>query len=280
MWLVSRTDATPRANLKYLRALGRGLAGAILFSLPLLMTMEMWMLGFYLPPGMLFQFLLLNLAMLVGMSRVSGFEATGGWGDDVMDAFSAYAVAFIWSAVILWLLGIVKVGMPASELVGKIAIESVPASFGAMLGSKQLGRTSSEGDEKVRKTYSGQIFLMAAGALFFAFNVAPTEEMILISFRMTPWLSILLMLASLLLLHTLVYTIGLKGSERPDGPLNFWSVFFRFSVVGYAVAAIVCLYLLWTFGRVQDTGMAHVVGMVAVVAFPGAIGAAIARLII
>ena len=277
---VRHLDLSPKANWTYLKALGRGFAGAILFSLPILMTMEMWWLGFYLDPPRLLQFLFVNFIILVGLSRVSGFEATGGWWDDVMDAFAAYAVAAIWSAFILWLLGIVEPDMPASEIIGKIAIESVPASFGAMLGGKQFGEGQSAGAEKERKTYWGQLFLMVTGAMFVAFSVAPTEEMILISFRMTPLLSIGLVVLSLMLLHGFVYTIGLKGHEKPPGPTSFWSIFLRFSVVGYAIAAIVSLYLLWTFGRVEQTSPTQIAGMVAVLAFPGAIGAAFARLVI
>lgn len=278
--LPDRIDTGANANWKYLKALGRGIAGAILFSLPILMTMEMWWLGFYLEPHRLLQFLVLNFIILVGLSRVSGFEKTGGWGDDVMDACAAYAVALLWSALILWVLGIVDLTMPASEIVGKIAIESVPASFGAMLGGNQFGQGSGEGDEKKRKTYVGQLFLMLTGAMFVAFSVAPTEEMILISFRMSSTQSILLVLLSLVLLHGIVYTVGLRGEEKPQGPTSFWSIFVRFSVVGYAVAAIASFYLLWTFGRLDNTAATQVVAMVAVLAFPGAIGAALARLVI
>ena len=278
--LGARIDSSRKANWKYLKALGRGLAGAILFSLPILMTMEMWWLGFYLAPHRLLQFLIVNFVILVGLSRVSGFEKTGGWGDDVMDAFAAYAVAAVWSAVILWVLGIVDSSMPKSEIVGKIAIESVPASFGAMLGGKQFGQSKGEGSEKERKTYVGQLFLMLTGAMFVSFSVAPTEEMILISFRMSPAHSVILILLSLILLHGLDYTVGLKGSEKPEGATSFWSIFLRFSVVGYAVAVAASFYLLWTFGRVENTAITQTVSMVAVLAFPGAIGAALARLVI
>jgi putative integral membrane protein (TIGR02587 family) len=269
------------ANLEYLGGLGRLFAGAILFSLPILMTMEMWWLGFYLEPTKLVQFAVVNFIVLVGLSRVSGFEKTASWGDDALDALTAYAVAAIWSAVVLWLFGIVEFGQPASEIVGKITLQSVPASFGAMLASKQLGSSQSNDKEKKdRSTYWGQLFLMLAGALFVGFSVAPTEEMILISFRLSAVHSMLLILISIVLLHGFVYTVGFKGEEEPAGPATFWGVFVRFSVVGYGIAALVSLYLLWTFGRVEGTAWPEVAAMVAVLAFPGAIGAALARLVV
>ena len=269
------------ANWQYLNGIGRLFAGAILFSLPILMTMEMWWLGFYLDPPKLVQFALLNFLVLVGLSRVSGFEKTISWFDDFLDALAAYAIAAIWSAAVLWLFGIVEIGQPATEVVGKIMLEAIPASFGAMLASKQLGsRESNDEEEKDRSSYWGQLLLMLGGALFVGFSVAPTEEMILISFRMSAVHSMVLIALSIVLLHGFVYTVGFKGQEQPPGPATFWGVFVRFSVVGYGIAAVVSLYLLWTFGRVEGTAWPEVAAMVAVLAFPGAVGAAVARLVV
>lgn len=280
--LLDRVDTRPQANWKYVKGLGRVFAGAILFGLPLLMTMEMWWLGFYLEPSLLIQFVVVNFMILVGLARVSGFEPATEWTDDVMDAFSAYGVAAIWSFFILWLLGIIEFHQPPGEIAGKVALESIPSSFGAMLADKALGGTDHESaeEERERATYAGQLFLMLAGALFLGFSVAPTEEMILIGFLMDPAQSMGLIVLSLILLHGIVYTVGFKGQEKPAGPSSFWSIFLRFTIPGYAIAALVALYLLWTFGRIEGTAAAQIVPTVVVLAFPGAVGAALARLVI
>ena len=57
-------------------------------------------------------------------------------------------------------------------------------------------------------------------------------------------------------------------------------VLLRFTVVGYALVLIVSLYMLWTFGRIDGTSLFEIVNTVSVLAFPGAIGAAAARLIV
>ena len=269
----------PRANREYAKSLARASAGAIIFSLPLLMTMEMWWLGFYLDRPRLAQFIVVNLLVLVGLSRVSGFEPTISWLDDLMDALSAYAIGALASAATLALFGIIVPGMAASEIVGKIAIQSVPASFGAMLAAKQLGESAGPGEERDRSSYIGQLFLMLVGALFLAFNVAPTEEMLFISFRMTPWHSVALVLVSILLLHIFVYTVGFKGEKKPPGATTFIRTLLRFSIVGYAIALLASLYILWTFGRTEGVNAAQIASMTAVLAFPAAIGAAIARLV-
>ncbi len=282
MGILASPDTSASANWCYAQHLGRAVAGGIIFSLPILMTMEMWWLGFSLDRIKLLQFVLVNLLLLVGLSRLSGFEETQSLGDDVLDAFAAYGAAALASFGLLAVFGIITPGMPAGEIVGKVAIETVPASFGAMLAGKQLGGNGGEevGNKRERASYPGQLFLMGAGAIFLGFSVAPTEEMMLISFRMGPWHSIALIALSILLLHALVYTVGFKGQEKPDEANGFLSVFLRFTLVGYAIAVLVSLYLLWTFGRTEGSDPVEIASMVAVLAFPGALGAAIARLVI
>jgi putative integral membrane protein (TIGR02587 family) len=121
---------------------------------------------------------------------------------------------------------------------------------------------------------------MLAGSLFLAFNVAPTEEVSLIGFKMTPWHSLALMAASLLLLHLLVYAIGLSGqTERPEG-YGAGRLFLVYSIPGYGIALLVSLYVLWTFGSADGTSIQGLAGSMVVLGFPAAIGAAIARLVI
>ena len=279
-------DTGAAANRDYARALGRAFAGAIIFSLPLLMTMEMWWLGFYLDRIKLLQFIAVNFLVLVGLARVSGFEPSVGLADDILDAFAAYSVAVVASLVVLAMFGIITPEMPPGEIIGKLAVQSVPASFGAMLASKQLtgdgGSDPAEGDkkEKARSSYGGELFLMLAGALFLGFNVAPTEEMVLISYRMTGWHGIALVLTSIVLLHAFVYALGFKGTEQRAPDSGFLTSFIRFSIVGYGIAVLVSLYVLWTFGRTEDLSAPQIAAMVAVLGFPSAIGAAIARLVV
>lgn len=268
-------------NWTYAQSLGRAFAGSIIFSLPLLMTMEMWWLGFTLDKMKLLQFILVNFVVLIGLARVSGFERAVNWYDDILDALAAYGIAVFGAAAILWLFGVIQASMSAGEVVGKIAVQSVPASFGAMLATKLLGESADDPEqERARNGYGAQLFLMLAGALFLGFNVAPTEEMMLISYQMNPARSIVLVLASIIFLHSLVYTVGFRGEERFKDDAGFFSIFLRYSMAGYAIAALVSLYVLWTFGRTAGADAAEIASIVAVLGFPAAIGAAIARLVV
>lgn len=266
------------SNRAYAVDLMRAFGGAVIFSFPLLMTMEMWWLGFYIDPLRLLVFLNLNLAVLFGLSCFAGFRETFHLKEDALDAFAAYGMGTISSAVLLVLFGIVTWDMPLDEIVGKIAVQAVPASIGAMAARSQLG--DNEAEEKGTDGYAAQLFLMLAGALFLAFNVAPTEEMVLISFLMTPWHGLVLVLISLLVLHAFVYALDFSGQEELPGNGGFWRTFFGYSIAGYGIALLVSLYVLWTFGRLDGLGAGQIAMMTAVLGFPSAIGAALARLIV
>ena len=54
----------------------------------------------------------------------------------------------------------------------------------------------------------------------------------------------------------------------------------HYSLAGYAIAVGVSLFVLWVFGRTDGVDLPHIAMMTAVLAFPGAIGAAIARLVV
>lgn len=276
------TDTAPThvatTNRDYAVALGRAIAGATIFGLPLLMTMEMWGLGHSLAPLMLIQFSLANLIILFGLSKVAGFEESHRSLDDVLDALAAYAVGVAVSIVGLTLVGVIGSDTIFSEAVGKIAIQAVPASFGAMIGARMLGDDEVEQGEQWRDTYSGQLFLFAAGALFLSFTIAPTEEVLLISFQVTPWHGLLLVLLSILLLHLILHVIGFRGQSERIGTGE--ALLLRQTLPGYAIAAIMSWYVLWTFGSTDGLDWPRLVMAVAVLSLPAALGAAIARLVV
>ena len=71
-----------------------------------------------------------------------------------------------------------------------------------------------------------------------------------------------------------------RGQARLAEGIAPWSEFFRLSVVAYALSLLVCLYVLWTFGRAEGLAPAQLLIETVVLGFPGALGAAAARLIL
>ena len=265
----------------FLIGLARAFGGAIFLSLPLLMTMEMWELGFYMDRLRLALFIAVFIPILMGLSHFAGFQETESWTEDAVDGVIAYLVGFVTAAVVLSLLGILSTSMPPREMLGMVSLQAVPASVGAAMARGQFGPPPEDEDGSPEGAgYRGTLFLMLAGAIYFAFNVAPTEEMILIAFRMTTWQSLGLVAASLLMMHAFVYAVEFRGQSRRAEATTSREAFVRFTVVGYAIALVVSLYVLWSFGRLESSGLLYSVQSMVVLAFPASLGAAAARLIL
>src|SRR5687767_6666775 len=147
--------------------LAHDFGGAIIFSVPLLMTMEMWWLGFYMDRFRLALFLVLAFLLVMGLSYFEGGEET--FKIEVLDALTAYTVGYTVAAVMLFIFGIIKPGMSADELIGKIALHSIPCSIGAILARRQLGGEATHKEQRRQDQYGGKIFLMGVGAIFLAF---------------------------------------------------------------------------------------------------------------
>jgi putative integral membrane protein (TIGR02587 family) len=243
--------------------------------------MEMWYLGFYMEPLKLALLLIVIIPLLVGLSYFSGFEETTRRMEDVLDAFVAYAVGAVASAALLLLFGVIGPGMPFDEILSKVSVQAVPASIGAMLAQSQLGLNRKEEEKKKRESgYVGELFFMTIGALFLGLNLAPTEEMVLIGYQIDEWHAVGLALASLAVMHGFVYAMEFQGQALAEPGTPLWSLFLRFTVVGYALALLISAYILWTFGRVEGMSLGEVLMGIIVLAFPAALGAAAARLIL
>jgi putative integral membrane protein (TIGR02587 family) len=271
----ARAAAPPWRNFAV--GLGRAFGGALVFGLPLLMTMEMWTLGFVMDRVRLLALLLSALPLLVGLSYYGGFEETPSLRDDVRDALVAVLVGAVSSCALLALFGAVGPERTLDEIVGAVALQTVPASVGALLARSQFG-----GGEREKKDppYFGELFLMAVGALFLSLNMAPTEEMVLIAYRLTPEAAVALALLSLAVIHAFVYVVEFRGQHaRPEG-WGFLSIFLRFTAAGYALALLMSLYMLWLFGRLDGAAPQDVALVTVVLGFPASVGAAAARLVL
>ena len=276
--MAGSTTAATQSDQGYVAGLARAFGGALFFAFPLLMTMEMWSLGFSMDRGRLALFLALGLPLVFGLAHYAGFRKAEGWIDDMLDALAALAVGFIVSVAMLSLFGLIERTDPIEANIGKVALQAIPAAMGAVLARKQLtGSGRDRGDDDHTASYRGELFLMVAGALFLAFNVAPTEEMILIGYMMSASHTVVLAGVSVLLLHVLVYKLGFAGQEVHEGHLR---AFLEFTLPGFAIALLVSLYVLWTFGRTDGLGLMEIVSTMIVLGLPASLGAALARLVV
>ena len=293
---IKRQQAPDQSVEHFGQGLARAFAGALIFSISLLMTMEMWWLGFTIDRVRLAIFTVATVALLIGLAFYRGFEESLSAYSAVVDAFVGYAVGVVSAAIFLPLFGTVTLAMPVDEIVGKIALLATAGSIGALLARSQLGSTGDDqatdknkagqenGAEKaqnmIERTYWGELFIMIVGTLFVGYAVAPTEEIPLIAYQTNSWHAILMVVLSLVIIHSFVYLINFRGQEEIPEHLGFWALFRRYSIAGYLVVFLTTLYILWTFGRTDNTDIAMILRMTIVLALPGAFGAAAARLIL
>lgn len=271
---------SPRTRQRLFVDTGRAAGGALIFSLPMMMTQEMWQFGFVMQSGRLALFVALTLPLLMELSRQIGLKHSLDWRHNLLEALMACGVAAAVSTVTLLVFGLLDLSMSAREIVGKLALQMVPAAVGALLARSQFGASVQDklGDKK--ETYWGELFLMGIGALFLGFNIAPTEEVVLISVRMSEWHAIALLLLSLLLMHAFVFAVGFKGGSELEPDTPWWSAFLRFTLPGYAISLLICLYVLWSFGRTDAQSPSEIAMIVIVLGLPSSAGAAAARLIL
>ena len=260
----------------------RGFGGALLFALPMLLTMEMWWLGFYVYRWRLVLMLVLAIPLLIGLAHYSGIRSASNWRQDAVDGMTAYSIGVITAAATLPIIGVITIDMPWREIVGKIMVVAPISAFGAILARSQLGGGGQKSKEqrKEQSSYWAELFFVAAGAFYLGSNVAATQDMTLIAYKMTGWHAVALLVVEVLIMHTFLYGMEFSAAPEVARGTPWWSIMIRFTMPGLVVALIVAAYLLWTFGRFETFEPHWIVMFTLVLGLPCAIGGAARRLLL
>ena len=289
-----------------IKDVGRAVGGSLLFASPLLMTMEIWEIAPSMPGTRVVVLLFAACVLLVTLAQLSGFNDLEGQGlaDHVVDAGVAIAVGTVVSVVLLAAFGVLDTDLGIAAVARRVALGAAPASLGAVFARSQLtsagggggggggGETldadgdangASGGDAGGGEIAGGEIddyfqelVVMAAGAVIFAFGLAPTDEIPLIALQTGPIGVIVVLGVSVVALHLLVYAVGFAGSHGNDHRTEFA----RFTLTGYALVVAICAFLLWVFGRADGVVLQSFAQQVVILAFPASLGAAVGRLVL
>lgn len=259
--------------------IGRAIGGAIIFSLPMMMTMEMWWLGFYISPIRLICLIVLSLPLFYGISTMVGFRESKTFLDNVIDVLVAYMLTFTATGLVLVVFGVITFDTHPGSIYTMLLLQAVPGSLGALLARNVVGQSSIQ-PEKEKRNYKDDLIILATGALFLAFNLAPTEEMILVSYKMTTWHTLALLILTLLIMHA----FAVASSDITVSTLNRWSthkeIFIRFTSIGFIISFAISLFMLWVFGSADEHNFHNMIKTAVVLGFPAGVGAAASRLII
>ncbi|TSC33983.1 TIGR02587 family membrane protein [Corallococcus sp. Z5C101001] len=269
-----------------LREYGRGIAGGLLFSLPLLYTMEVWWAGFTSHPANVLGYLLGTYVLLLGYNRYGGFRRDVCWFDVFTDSLEELGVGLLVSVVVLVLIGRITRGTSLPEAVGMAVVEAGTVAIGVSVGTAQLGgQHQQEATEEDRKRLEsadhvpGQLVIAFCGAVLFAANVAPTEEVVMIAVETSPWRLLGLAMLSLLLGGLILFQSDFTRAKRFTRRRLRRDVLAG-TVITYAIALVSSALVLWFFGRFDGNGPSVCVAQVVVLGLASTLGASAGRLLI
>jgi putative integral membrane protein (TIGR02587 family) len=284
----AREGGEHRSYGRSLREYARGVAGGLLFSLPLLYTMEVWWAGFISRPWHLLLYLGTGILLLFGYNRYAGLHRDASWLEVGFEAIEEMGLGLLVATGILWLLGQIDGTMPANEIVGKIVVEAVTVAIGISVGSAQLstgdgkdqGMAGREGDDERPLSVGGQIVLALCGAILFASNVAPTEEVVLIAIESTPWKILGLALLSFMLGGIILFFSDFRGSHVMRGPGEGAGLMLLRISLNYAVALAASAFILWFFGRFDGISLSAAMAQIVTLGVAASIGASAGRVLL
>jgi putative integral membrane protein (TIGR02587 family) len=282
--------ATDNIWTRELHDLVRNFAGAFLFGVPLLFTMEMWWIGDYADVGKLLLFMLLALFANVHLAYFSGCKERGGIPAAVKESVEALAVGAVASFVTLLVFNRIVPGEPLASTLGKVIIQAVPLSIGASVANAlfdaQLNRTW-ETDEQATLTWwqatLNDLGATMAGGVFLGIALAPTDEIPMLAGGLGYGHLLGVIGFSLLLSYLIVFEsdFHIHPHERRDTPRGPFQRPITETIFTYVVSLLVALLCLYLFNRI-DVGDPpfFIIAQVLVLGFPTALGGAAGRLVI
>ena len=297
---MNRKMAPERSLTRSLQEYLRGIAGGLLFSLPLLYTMEVWWAGFTTHPLRLMIYVLATFTLLLGYNQYSGLRRDASPVEVAIDSVEEMGLGIVIAAVFLWLLGQITVQMTLNEICGKIIVEAMTVAIGVSVGTAQLG--GGEGGEKGDKgmdsnasgadacpvplliedngDFIGQVSIAFCAAVLFASNVAPTEEIIVIGTQSGSGRLLSFAIASILLGALILFYSDFTGAQQfAQTSRSIKTVFFG-AVVTYAIALVASAAILWFFGRFDGVAPITCLAQTVVLGLPATLGASAGRLLL
>lgn len=273
----------------------RASAGAFLFGIPLLYTVEVWSIGSATQSPRLLAVLIITFVVVWLLTQTEGFRRTMSLNPvaALMESIEAMAIGTVCAAIALILLRRITLETPLSEMLGKLVFEGVPFSLGVALARSTLNRDrirdrtrrtpfprfSSPNALNLRDTLV-DIDATLIGAIIIAFSIAPTEEIPLVASAIPPLWLLLIMAASLMLSYIIVFASGFTNRwERQQRGLFLSPVTETLVAYLVALAASVVMLIFFQQLNIQDPWQEWL-GDTIVLGLPASVGGAAGRILI
>jgi len=281
-----RQAATDGSVAVELRDAVRGFSGGMLFGIPLLYTMEVWWLGTHTEPSQMLAVLVATYAVLVLLNLTGGFRRRrrGDLAGTLQDSAEALAIGLLSSTLVLALLREIGPHVGFEEALGKVVYEAMPFALGVSLARHFLDGDRIDPDEEVRDAAPVNETVVdlgaaAVGAVFFALNIAPTDEVPMIASALGASGLLLLVPFSLLVTYLIVFAAGFTDADARHRQQGVLQHPLTETLAAYLVALAMAMLLLVLFQRVDAAHTwAEILGEAVVLGLPAAVGGAAGRL--
>jgi len=264
----------------------RAMAGAYIFGIPLLFTMEMWWIGEYLATTEVPTLVGVALAVNFGLTWVGGFKSKSTFRTSLDETIDAVAIGLVAAVVMLVILNQIRPGDSIATSLGKVVIQAVPLSIGAAVTNQVFGirtRDARKSNPPVDEGLSpfqavlSDIGATATGGLFLGVSIAPTDEVPMIAAALDYWHLLAIVLFSVLLSYGIVFASGLN--RQPSG--GVFQRPFTETVLAYIVSLVVAFAALYLFDQISlDDPVRSIAEQVLVLGVPTSVGGAAGRLVI
>ena len=277
-----------------LRHLMHELAGAFLFGMPFLYTMEIWWRGNTAGPPRMLAALALTFVALVVLERAATARSNRSvpWLRTFIEATEALATGLVAAAVGLFLIGFLEVDSGLHAIIGRLCMEGLPFSLGVgladfLLGEKEdgheKGSDAQSAEHKESSDMRGRIIVRsgatALGATVIALTLAPTEEIPLIASRLGYPHMLGIIAASLVISYIIVFASNFVTTEARRAHRGGFNAPLVETTICYMISLIMAGGMLWLYQQIglndsPDLWASYVV----VLGLPASVGGAAGRL--
>jgi putative integral membrane protein (TIGR02587 family) len=281
------------------------IAGGAIVGMPLLYTMEMWQHGILLSEWHLLAMLGAMLVVNFAIDLFAGFRDDYTLTGAAAESITSVGIGVVLATVILGIIGELKTDIAPLRIVGKVMLEAAIVSVGVSFANLQVRGKSRVGAEDEANAVNGNhgapnsrnesnhlsleqkqvradlrdVGASVAGAVVFALNIAPTEEVMLISVQASPWRQLLMLVAGVVLCYIILFASGFE-----DHQVHVKSVFqhpWAETAMNCAIALLVAAGLLLLLGQ-REIVQHHATFIAATVTLglPAMVGGAAGRIIL
>jgi putative integral membrane protein (TIGR02587 family) len=277
------------------------LAGAFLFGVPFLYTMEVWWRGNTSGPARMIAALALTFVALLALERAAKTEGRGRvpWLRAAAEAAQGLATGLVAATAGLLLIGFITPEDGLHAVVGRVVMEGLPFSLGVgladfLLGEKDDGAHDKGGGRGEGEQGSGgggekaggagyQILTRAGatafGATVIALALTSTDEIPLIASNLSYPRLLCVVGASLVVSYLIVFASNFVSTEAREAHGGGFDAPLAETAASYAVSLLMAAGMLWLYqslhvGDPPDRWLSFAV----VLGLPASVGGAAGRL--